>query len=72
MSVRLYGPESGCMLEDTYDYIKALTADELIMSVLDVFAYHSYHNDNNPSARYEFKQNIVSKYSDFRFDISEW
>lgn len=72
MSVRLYGPESGCMLEDTYDYIKALTADELIMSVLDVFAYHSYHNDNNPSARYEFKQNIVSKYSDFRFDMSEW
>ena len=71
MSVRLYGPESGCMLEDTYDYIKALTADEL-MSVLDVFAYHSYHNDNNPSARYEFKQNIVSKYSDFRFDMSEW
>ena len=70
--VLLYGPESGCMLEDTYDYIKALTADELIMSVLDVFAYHSYHNDNNPSARYEFKQNIVSKYSDFRFDMSEW
>lgn len=72
MSVKLYGPESGCMLEDTYDYIKALASDDLIMSVLDVFAYHSYHDDDKPSARYEFKQNIVSKYPQFRFDMSEW
>ncbi len=72
MPVFLYGPESGAMLEDTPDYLKALTEDELIMKVLPVFAYHSYHADERPEDRYEFKEKLVKPHPELRFDMSEW
>lgn len=72
MDVKLYGPESGEMCGLTAEYIDALTKDELIMSVMPVFAYHSYHEDNDPAARVRFKEEIVKKYPQFRFDMSEW
>ncbi len=72
MPVKLYGPESGEMLGKTEEYFKALTADETVMKVLDVFAYHSYHSDDKPEERYEFKKNLVSKHPELRFDMSEW
>ena len=60
------------MMGLTPEYIKAITADETIMKVIDIFAYHSYHDDNNPNVRLEFKKEIVEKYPQFRFDMSEW
>ena len=72
MPVFLYGPESGAMLEDTPDYLEALASDEEIMKVLPIFAYHSYHADNRPEDRYEFKENLVKKHPELRFDMSEW
>ncbi len=72
MNVKLYGPESGEMMGLTPEYIEAITKDDLIMQVMDIFAYHSYHDDNNPALRLEFKNNIVQKYPQFRFDMSEW
>lgn len=72
MPVFLYGPESGAMLEDTPMYLDALVNDEEIMKVLPVFAYHSYHADDRPEDRYEFKENLVNKHPELRFDMSEW
>lgn len=72
MNVKLYGPESGEMMGLTPEYIKAITEDETIMKVMDVFAYHSYHDDDNPNIRLEFKKEIVEKHPQFRFDMSEW
>ena len=72
MNVKLYGPETGEMMGLTPEYIKAITADETIMKVMDIFAYHSYHDDNNPKIRLDFKKEIVEKYPQFRFDMSEW
>lgn len=72
MPVRLYGPETGELLGKTPEYLDAFKADETIMSVLDIFAYHSYHADNSPEERYEFKESIVDKHPDLRFDMSEW
>ncbi len=72
MDVKLYGPESGEMMGLTPEYIKAITTDETIMKVMDIFAYHSYHDDNNPKIRTEFKKELVEKYPQFRFDMSEW
>lgn len=72
MPVKLYAPESGAMLEFTGDYIEAITKDETIMQVMDIFAYHSYHSDSKPSERYEFKKQFVEKYPNLRFDMSEW
>ncbi|MGN0459210.1 MAG: glycoside hydrolase [Eubacterium sp.] len=70
--VKLYGPESGEMLGLTPQYLEAIYSDRSIMQVMDVFAYHSYHSDNYPQVRYDFKKKIVEKYSDIRFDMSEW
>lgn len=72
LPVRLYGPESGAMLEYTEEYLEALLKDDLIMQVLDVFAYHSYHNDDDPEIRYKFKKEIVEPHPELRFDMSEW
>ena len=72
MDVKLYGPESGEMMGLTPEYIEAITQDETIMKVMDIFAYHSYHDDNNPAIRLDFKKQIVEKHPEFRFDMSEW
>jgi O-glycosyl hydrolase len=72
MNINLYGPESGAMLENTADYLNAITADPLIMQVMDIFAYHSYHSDDKPEDRYKFKKQLVSQHPEFRFDMSEW
>lgn len=72
LPVKLYGPESGEMLGLTYDYLEALKKDELIMKVMPIFAYHSYHSDDDYEARITFKNDFVSKNPDLRFDMSEW
>ena len=72
LPVRLYGPESGEMGGKTQEYAEALSKDDTIMQSLSVFSYHSYHDDNNPSARTEFKKNVVAQYPQWRFDMSEW
>ena len=72
MPVRLYGPESGQYMGKTPEYLEALTADEKIMQVLDVFAVHSYHSDDRPEERYEFKKTCVDTHASLRFDMSEW
>lgn len=72
LPVKLYGPESGEMLGKTEEYLRALYGDKTIMQVTDTFAYHSYHSDNSPETRIEFKKSIREKYPDMRFDMSEW
>lgn len=72
MDVKLYGPESGEMMGLTPKYLDLLTKDELIMSVMPIFAYHSYHDDNNPQTRVDFKNQLVLPHSELRFDMSEW
>lgn len=72
MPIKLYGPESGEMFGETMKYLEALFADETIMQVLDVFAYHSYHNDNDVEIRKEFKKQFVDAHPHMRFDMSEW
>lgn len=72
MPVKLYGPESGSMTEFTKEYFDAMLVDETIMQVLDIFAYHSYHHDDSPEIRYEFKKDFIEKHPELRFDMSEW
>ena len=72
MPVCLYGPESGEILGTTVDYFHELYSDELIKQVMPVFAFHSYHADNSPSLRREFKNTLVTPHPDIRFDMSEW
>ncbi len=72
MDVKLYGPESGQMWGLTPRYLELLKSDALVMSVMPIFAYHSYHDDNNVQFRMQFKKDIVQKNPDLRFDMSEW
>lgn len=72
LPVKLYGPESGEMFGQTEEYLNAMLADDVIMSVTDTFAYHSYHSDSSPETRVKFKNEFVSKHPDLRFDMSEW
>lgn len=72
MDIKLYGPESGNMIDKTPVYLEALTNDPVIMQVMDIFAYHSYHSDNAPEERYKFKKELADKHPELRFDMSEW
>ena len=72
LPVGLYGPESGEMIGLTSEYLEALKKDELIMSVMPVFAYHSYHSDDDYETRIKFKNDLVLKNPELRFDMSEW
>lgn len=72
MPVRLYGPESGEILGLTPKYLEAMLDDEKIKQVLEVFAFHSYHNDDKPEVRGEFKRLCVDTHPELRFDMSEW
>ncbi len=72
LNIKLYGPESGEMNGKTEEYISALKKDKTIMSVMDIFAYHSYHADDDFEIRNWFKNDVVSKNGEFRFDMSEW
>ncbi|MBE6719199.1 MAG: hypothetical protein E7571_00905 [Ruminococcaceae bacterium] len=70
--VKLCIPESGELLQTTPKYLWAILADDEIMSVTDVIAYHSYHVDNSPESRYEFCDMIVKANPQYRFDMTEW
>lgn len=72
MPVKLYAPESGEMLGITKEYLEAMLKDEAIMSVCDIFAYHSYHADDRVEDRYTFKKEFVEAHPELRFDMSEW
>ncbi len=70
--VRLCIPESGELLQTTPKYLWAILADDEIMEVTDIIAYHSYHVDNSPESRYEFCDRIVQANPQCRFDMTEW
>ena len=70
--VRLCIPESGELLQTTPKYLYTLLADDDIMSLTDIIAYHSYHVDDSPESRYEFRDQIVRAHPQYRFDMTEW
>ena len=72
LPVKLYAPESGEFLGKTVEYFEAMQKDEDIMKVLGVFAFHSYHSDDDPEIRYEFYDKLVKPNPNIRFDMSEW
>ena len=70
--VRLCIPEIGELLQTTPKYLWAILADDDIMDVTDIIAYHSYHVDNSPESRREFCTQIVQAHPQHRFDMTEW
>lgn len=70
--IYLYGPESGEYGGLTGEYFNLLMNDELVKKYLKVFAVHSYHADNDINIRKQYKNDLVSKHPQIRFDMSEW
>ncbi len=72
MPIYLYGPESGEIMGTTVDYFNELYSDEFIKKVMPIFAFHSYHADDSPNIRRDFRKTLVEPNPDIRFDMSEW
>ncbi len=72
LNVKLYGPESGEIGGFTERYLELFLGDSLIMKHLGAFALHSYHVDNNTEIRENFREKVIEKHPEIRFDMSEW
>ena len=72
LPVKMCIPECGELLETSPKYLYAILADDVIMSETDIIAYHSYHVDDDPSHRREFRDRIVKANPYYRFDMTEW
>lgn len=70
--VMLYAPESGCISDHTKEYWNLIKNDELIMKHLGVFAYHSYHDDDNDKSKKDFGEWAENNLGKLRLDMSEW
>ncbi len=71
LDVKLSLAESGCVSDDTMDYIDAIYENEEIMDVLGVYSYHSYWTDNI-YYKYAFGQYMEKNYGDIELEMSEW
>lgn len=70
INVKISGPESGC-IDDCERYYNLIAKDELLMSVMGSFSYHSYWADNNAKLKTQFGQ-WARKNLKLRLDMSEW
>lgn len=71
LAVKLSLVESGCVSDDTMDYIEAFAQEEEIMDVLGVYSYHSYWTDNI-YYKYAFGKYMEKNYKDLELEMSEW
>ncbi len=71
LDVKLSLAESGCISDDTMNYIDAFAEDEEIMSVLGTYAYHSYWTDDI-EYKYAFGEYMKKNYKDIELEMSEW
>lgn len=71
LDVKLSLAESGCVSDDTMDYIDALYANESIREVLGTYSYHSYWTDDM-FYKYAFGRYMEDYYRDVELEMSEW
>ncbi len=71
LDVKLSLAESGCVSDDTMDYIDAIAENDAIMDVLGTYAYHSYWTDDI-AYKYAFGEYMKKNYGDIELEMSEW
>lgn len=71
LDVKLYALESGNFGDTAKSYYEAMAADEDISSVLGVYSFHSYFNDNDKVKKDRFGSWLSENVS-VRSDMSEW
>ena len=70
LDVKLSLAESGCISDDTMNYIDAIAENEAIMEVLGNYAYHSYWTDDI-AYKYAFGEYMKKNYGDIELEMSE-
>lgn len=71
LDVKLSLAESGCVSDDTMNYIDAISENEAIMEVLGTYAYHSYWTDDI-MYKYAYGRYMEKNYGDIELEMSEW
>ncbi len=71
LDVKLSLAESGCISDDTMNYIDAIAENDEIMDVLGTYAYHSYWTDDI-AYKYAFGEYMKKNYCDIELEMSEW
>lgn len=71
MDVELYVTESGNFGDTAKNYYELMMADEDISSVIGVYSFHSYFNDNDKIKKSNFGDWITENVT-VRTDMSEW
>ena len=72
MPVRLSGPESGAIDDDTKQWFKALYEDETVKKSLGTLAYHSYWSDDFVDRKIDFGKWLKENVPDAKVEMSEW
>lgn len=72
LDVKLMGPESGELGDDTDWYFNALYHDSEIREVLGSLAYHSYWRDTDLKSKKDFGEKVKEQYADIPVDMTEW
>lgn len=71
LDVKLSMAESGCVSDDTMNYIDAIYANENIRDVLGTYSYHGYWTEDM-FYKYAFGKYMEDYYSDVELEMSEW
>ena len=71
LDVKLSLAESGCISDDTMNYIDAIAENDAIMEVLGTYAYHSYWTDDI-AYKYAFGRYMEKNYKNIELEMSEW
>lgn len=72
LDVKICGPESGEMSENTQNYFKSLLSDHVIADKIGTLSYHSYWSDDDMLGRQSFSRWLKTNCYGYDISMSEW
>lgn len=72
LDVKICGPESGEMGENTQNYFKSLLSDNVIADKIGTLSYHSYWSDDDMLGRQSFSRWLKTNCYGYDISMSEW
>lgn len=72
LDVKICGPESGEMSENTQNYFKSILSDNVIADKIGTLSYHSYWSDDDMLGRQSFSRWLKTNCYGYDISMSEW
>lgn len=72
LDVKICGPESGEMSENTQNYFESLLSDPVIAQQIGTLSYHSYWSDDDMLGRQSFSRWLKTHCYGYDISMSEW